>query len=96
MQSPHEFVSTGSITTKYHGPTNSRGSRVSARRSEKRPGDKVVYVSWDHSVDAIVNHARAALEFMDRESIGATLSTSAYWTDGGYVFGFDWEKEAKS
>ena len=42
------------ILTKYHGPTNTRPSRVSATWGKHR-----VYVSWDHGLDTIENHAQA-------------------------------------
>lgn len=44
-----------SIITKYHGPTNARGSRVSA----KADAGKVI-LNWDHALNADDNHAAAA------------------------------------
>ncbi len=44
-----------SITTKYHGPTNSRGSRVSAT-----DGDSRIALSWDSALDSDANHDAAA------------------------------------
>jgi len=43
------------ITTKYLGPTNSRGSRVKARCQAKS-----LTVPWDHALDPTENHKAAA------------------------------------
>ena len=43
------------IRTKFHGPTNSKGSRVSAKCEAK-----TIYVSWDHSLNSEQNHKAAA------------------------------------
>lgn len=42
------------IVTRYHGPTDTRGSRVSARCAAGR-----VTVPWDHALDVPGNHAAA-------------------------------------
>ncbi len=47
-----------SIETKYHGPTNTRGSRISVK-TESRRGT----VSWNHSLNSEQNHVGAALHF---------------------------------
>ncbi len=69
------------IVTKYHGPTNSRGSRISATAEAGR-----VYMSYRHDLDIPANHAEAArlfaakfgwLEFSDYAQGG---------TANGYVF----------
>lgn len=49
------------IQTKYHGPTNVRGSRISAKCDAKR-----IVLSWDHSLDADGNHKMAAAELIKR------------------------------
>ena len=43
------------IETRYHGPTNYRGTRVSARANAGR-----IFLAWDHSTGIEENHARAA------------------------------------
>lgn len=43
------------ITTKYHKPTNTKGSRFSATCQAGK-----VIVSYDHSLDEIGNHIAAA------------------------------------
>jgi len=43
------------IVTRYHGPTNTRGSRIVARTRHFR-----VVVAYDHSLSLTQNHLRAA------------------------------------
>lgn len=43
------------ITTRYAGPTNTRGSRISATAQAGR-----IYVAYDYALNAEENHARAA------------------------------------
>ena len=45
------------IETKYHGPGERRGSRVSASDSD---GNRVM-LTWDNSINSEENHAGAAL-----------------------------------
>ncbi len=47
------------ITTKYHGPTNTRPSRISA----KADGLRAIFVSWDYSLSPWGNHRKAAEAF---------------------------------
>ena len=49
------------IITKYHGATNTKGSRISAMTMS---GAKRVYVSYDHGLRIDENHAAAAHELM--------------------------------
>jgi hypothetical protein len=46
------------ITTKYIGPSNTKGSRIAASDGD---GNRVV-VGYDHSMNSERNHARAAAE----------------------------------
>lgn len=50
------------IETKYHGPTNTRGSRISATASVCR---KRVWVEYDHALNAGNNHMAAAQKLME-------------------------------
>jgi hypothetical protein len=59
------------ITTKFHGPTDSRGSRVTARCQARR-----MTVGWDHALDSEANHARAA------EQLARKLGWSGRWIGG--------------
>lgn len=49
------------ITTKFLGPTNSRGSRIVAKCQAKR-----IFVNWDYSLDLDANHELAATELSKR------------------------------
>ncbi len=51
-----------SIETRYHGPTNTRGSKISATASGN---GKRVYVSYDHALNGDENHKAAALKLME-------------------------------
>lgn len=48
------------LTTKFHGPTNTLGARISCR-APGRPWR--VFVSYDHGASDIEKHARALAEF---------------------------------
>lgn len=43
------------IQTRYHGPTNTRGARISATAQAGR-----IYVHYDHALEINENHTRAA------------------------------------
>lgn len=72
------------IVTKFHGPTDTRGSRVSARAEAGR-----VMVSWDHRLNQAANHAEAA------NALIAKLGWEGRWIcagmpgTSGYVFVMD-------
>ena len=72
------------IVTKYHGPTNHRGARVSAHSFSKR-----AWVSWDGSVDVPENHERAVRELckaLGVECDGATFARAEAHDSTGYVY----------
>jgi hypothetical protein len=50
-----------SITTRYHGPTNTKGSRVSAFSLTDR-----ITIDWDDACNSEENHTRAAEALMER------------------------------
>ena len=60
------------IVTRYHGPTNTRGSRVSAKCAGGR-----VSVPYDHELNAGDNHAAAAA------SLAAKLGWTGRMVGGG-------------
>lgn len=49
------------LVTRYHGPTNTRGSRVSARV----PSGRRLTLSWDYSMGTEANHERVACELAE-------------------------------
>jgi hypothetical protein len=72
------------IVTKYHGPTNYKGSRISARADAGR-----VIRSYDYALDAYENHAQAALDLMERYGWlrpGRRLHGGALPGNAGYCF----------
>jgi hypothetical protein len=68
------------IVTKYHGPTNTRGARVSASDSD---GNKVT-LSYDHSLNSGEMHVAAA------RALAAKMDWHGVLIEGslasGYVF----------
>lgn len=49
------------IVTKYHGPTNTRGSQVSARAEAGR-----IFVEWDDALNSGDNHTAAARALLEK------------------------------
>jgi len=73
------------ITTKYLGPTNSRGSRVKAV-TRNGYGDRrgiSATVSWDHALNSAENHAEAVRVLADR--LGWTGTWALGHTEEGVV-----------
>lgn len=66
------------IFTKYHGPTDKRGARVSASAENGRR----VVVSWDDGLDVESNHIAAARAF------AAKLGWAGRFAGGGYKYGY--------
>jgi len=64
------------IATKYHGPTNTRGSRISARAEAG-----AVSVDYDHALNAADNHLAAARRLAEK------LGWSGEWFGGGLPSG---------
>ncbi len=68
------------IATKYHGPTNTRGSRISATATS---GQRLT-VGYDDALSSEQNHMAAAQELLTK------LNWSGQWfagaTPDGYVF----------
>lgn len=65
------------ITTKYHGPTNTRGSRISASAEAGR-----IFVPYDHALSLSDNHAAAAAAF------AAKWGWDGSWHGGGTAAGY--------
>ena len=66
------------IQTKYHGPSNVRGARVSATCQAGR-----IIKSWDHSLNVSDNHDAAVSTLLAKlkwegEWIGAGVASSGY------------------
>jgi len=71
------------ITTAYKGPTECRGSRIVARRSDTRQRVTMSYRSELNSPD---NHREAAKLLLDKLPDFASLSRDHGPTGTGYVF----------
>lgn len=98
MNHPTEFLHFCGIETRYHGPTNNSGSRISARYLEHKSGDPIVWISYGDADSPIENHSLAAKKFADKANAkGAEHGLRAYplakfasSTPRGYVFFLDW------
>lgn len=64
------------ITTRYYGPTNSRGSHVLA----VEPDGQKLYTSWEHGLDSEANHREAAQALCDK--LGWTGEFLSGWAGG--------------
>lgn len=71
------------IVTRYHGPTNTKGARISARMMRARP----VFIPYPHELSGLDVHAAAAAALMAREGwpVGCPMVAGGM-PDGGYVF----------
>ena len=70
------------IRTKYHGPGNVRGSRVSATDED---GNKVI-IGHDSALNSDQNHRRAALALCAKMDWHGTLAEGALGSGYVYVF----------
>jgi hypothetical protein len=66
------------IQTKFHGPTNTRGARVSARAYAGH-----VMIQWDYALGTYDNHKAAAVALARRygwpeDMVGGSLPGSGY------------------
>ena len=90
------------IRTNFVGPTNHRGSRISARYARDMETTYRVMIDWCHSVDPEQNHMRAAQALLNtinseradffesigesRDSAGRFEITGAGWDQDHYYF----------
>lgn len=61
------------IITKFHSPTDARGSRVSATFDRRYR----IYLPWDHALSSSDNHFQAALKLAEKHKLVGE------WVDGG-------------
>lgn len=83
------------ITTKYHGATNYRGSRISATMSDNGDFKRRIYIGYPHELspsgDAVYRKAAEAMcEKMTSEGFSYTKAEKMVsgYTGNGYVFVF--------
>ena len=54
-----------SIRTRYHGPTNTTGARISVTDGGNPFGNpRKIYVAWDYAVNIDATHKQAAEQFI--------------------------------
>lgn len=84
-----QFTHYITFETRYHGPGNYHAARVSARRigDDFRPGESI-RLYWDHELDSVGNHNRAALALA--EKLGYTLLPQAGRARHGYLYLAEW------
>lgn len=79
------------IRTRYHGPTDHRGSRFTATSDDARDRRRLT-VGYDYALDIDANHAAAADAWLDkfqprrRRTFGALIFAGDHyhtWTDRG-------------
>lgn len=72
---------TQAIVTKFHGPTNTRGSRISAKAFCGK-----VFVSYDYALSVQENHAAAARALVAKVGWHGRWIAGAHPDTSGYVF----------
>ena len=71
------------IITRYHGPTDTKGARISARMMDARP----VFIHYPHEMNPREGHEAAARALMAREGWPKLCPLAAGgMPSGGYVF----------
>jgi hypothetical protein len=71
------------IETRFLGPTNYRGSRISARLMESHDGSREkVIVSWDHALSPVDNYAVACRALLAKLHADAVARRSTAETCG--------------
>jgi hypothetical protein len=82
------------ITSKYHGPTNTRGSCVRATANHN-----MVTVPWDSALDSEENHRNACERLCGKLGWDADRFFGGVMDDGRWawvpVFTYDWEQRQK-
>jgi hypothetical protein len=75
------------ITTTYHGPTNSHGSRIIARDTSDGHSVRIPY---DHSLNSDGNHRKAAKQLLNKLGWYGTLATGSVKGAEVHVFVDEW------
>jgi hypothetical protein len=78
-----QAIGYSAIRTRYHGPTNTRGLRLTATDGENR-----TVVNYDYSLGATGNHAAAAQAFLTKHypyetklaTTAACFGNDFFWT----------------
>jgi len=87
------FDTRASIRTRYAGPTDTLGSRITASDDWPPSGEgstrRRVTVSWDYGLDTPDNHHRAAVEWLACYRPGATIAGPGLAFGGDYFWTWD-------
>ena len=75
------------IRTRYHGPTDTKGARITASRAGDfiLPAQRVT-IPYPHELDRDEAHAAAAMAFLDRHTPGAVLEPQGLCFAGDYFW----------
>jgi hypothetical protein len=82
-QGKYSLYARQAITTRFHGPTNTRGSRYSATADAGR-----VYSHADDALDSLGNHLKAAAQLCAKFDWQGKLAAGALVNGAGYVWVF--------
>ena len=74
------------IRTKYLGPTNYRGSRITAVHKRDSEETQRVTLSWDHSLDGLENAKAAALALCQSWPYEQAMTLVACGFDHDYYY----------
>lgn len=53
------------VRSKYHGPTNHRGSRISVELADGMGNSHRRYYSWEYALNPTANHLRAIQQYLE-------------------------------
>jgi len=74
------------IRTRYHGPTNTRGSRISAWRELPFEGGLRAPLPYDLALDPADAHMAAAQAFLDKHQAGCIVDPRGLSHGDGYFW----------
>ena len=83
----NQIEARAAIRTRFKGPTNSNGSRLTAYREGY--GDIAAQkktMAYDYGLNTDENHMKAAQDFLDKFNPGNTVNLKAYCFDGDYFW----------
>ena len=63
------------VISKWYGPTNFRGSRITVRRADG--GGKSLTVGWDYALGIIENHAEAIKAYLEMMNWGGNYAVGS-------------------
>lgn len=84
------FDTRASIRTRYVGPTNTKGSRVTVCDDHPEQRRRLT-VNWDPGLSSTENHHRAAMRFLNRHIDNAVIREPGLNFNGDYFWTWTWE-----